>query len=238
MQIIAAYIIASLVVFAPASRAARASLTLTTHGEATVYVAGNFTRDFDVSYVLAVDTRRNNRSFTTIGVMMIGATDPGPSAEVGLANGYPSAKGTSGFVLGSHGHGTTSSAVWGLPCGATCTIELRGNSDHVSAYLDGRLAGTWSRSDLSIESPYIQINAEVYKEGDAISASVVTKKATAGGRALQAPICEFTTGGIEARSKSPTSIRFAGVYRSGARSTYAWLKSGTEGVTHCGGISQ
>jgi hypothetical protein len=234
MQIIAAYIIASLVAFAPSSHTARASLTLATHGEATVYVAGNFSRDFDVSYAFAIDTRRKNRSFTTIGVMMIGATDPGPSAEVGLANGYPSAKSTSGFVSGSHAHGTKSSDVWGLPCGATCTVELRGNSDHVSAFLDGRLAGTWSRPDLSIESPYIQINAEVYKEGDAISAFIVTKKATAGGRALQAPICEFTTGGIEARSTSPTSMTFSGVYRSGARSTYAWLKSGAEGVKHCG----
>src|SRR5450755_3675096 len=75
MQIIASYIIASLVAFAPSSHAARASLTSATHGEATVYIAGNFTRDFDVSYVIILDGQSKNRSFTTIGMMMIGATD-------------------------------------------------------------------------------------------------------------------------------------------------------------------
>lgn len=190
MQIIASLMLASLIAISPSSHAARAFLTLSSHGEATIYVAGDFTGDFDVSYDVTLVAPLNNRSFTTIGVMLIGASDPGPSAEVGLADGYPSAKSTSGFVVGSHAHGTTSSAVWGLRCGSTCTIELRGTSDRVSAYLDGRTAATWSRSDLAIKSPYIQINAEVYKVGDTISALIVTQKATARGRALQMPTCE------------------------------------------------
>ena len=223
MQIIASYIIAS--------------LTSATHGEATVYIAGNFTRDFDVSYVILLAGPSNNKSFTTIGMMLIGATDPGPTAEVGLAQDYPAANDVSGFAIGSRDHGTTSSAIWGISCGSTCTVELRGTSDHVYGYVGGRLAAAWSRTDLSIKGPYIQINAEVYQKGDAISASVVKKKAISADRALQVPICEFTTGGIEARASSPIVITFEGVYRSGARSTFAWLKSGAKGVTHCGRVT-
>ena len=70
-----------------------------------------------------------------------------------------------------------------------------------------------------------------------MSASVVKKEATAAGRALQMPVCEFTTGGIEARATSPVDMTFEGVYRSSARSTYAWLQSGAEGVKHCGSVT-
>ena len=146
MQIIASYIIASLIAFAPSSHGARASLTSATHGEATVYIAGNFTRDFDVSYVILLAGPSNNKSFTTIGMMLIGATDPGPTAEVGLAQDYPAANDVSGFAIGSRDHGTTSSAIWGISCGSTYTVELRGTSDHVYGYVGGRLAAAWSRT--------------------------------------------------------------------------------------------
>src|SRR5271163_41417 len=67
----------------------KAATALSTDGEATVYLMGDFTSDFDLRYRATLSASVSNRSWSTIGIMLLGRANPGRSVEIGLANGDP-----------------------------------------------------------------------------------------------------------------------------------------------------
>lgn len=91
-------------------------------------------------------------------------------------------------------------------CDAGCVIELRGDAFRIYAYLNGTLFETWSRSDLYLQHPSIQLNAEVHARGDTIEATLTPIRTIVAGRVVH-PTCAFTTRGIEPAGRSTLTFR-------------------------------
>lgn len=198
---------------------------VSTDGEATVYLNGDFLREFELSYDITFHPARHNRSLSFIDVILLGGIPPSGSITVGLMLGAPNPSALSAFVTTNRRGEKQKFEQFPLTCRSHCRLELKGNTTEFSASIQGRRIRTWSRSDVLMRKPYVQLNGEVSGPGDSIFALVAPIRMTAGGHSLR-PTCAFTTRGIEARSTSSHAFEFVGTSRSDARVTYVSLRTG------------
>jgi hypothetical protein len=112
-------------------------------------------------------------------------------------------------------------------CRDECLIELRGDARCIYAYVNGMRVAAWSRSDLYLQAPSIQLNAEAHGLGDSLQASLTPVRATAAGRELGHPTCAFTTRGIEPTGTA--ALQFRGTTND-AQATFLNLSSGKAGT--------
>ncbi len=181
-------------------------------GEATVYLPGNFSGAFDLAYKATLAKMRENRGFSWLSVLLIGKAVPGPGVSVGLANGDPNGRTISAFTSVTDAALKNSYQSHHVSCLRGCIIELRGDALKVEAFVEGVAVGTWPRSMLHLEMPSVQLNAEVNRSGDAVVASLSPLRTVADGKNLPKPVCAFTTRGIEPHTKGEL-LTFTGINR-------------------------
>jgi len=165
-------------------------------GEATVYLAGSFSAEFDVAYRAVLKPGDHNKSWSTLSILLVGRQIPGPGASVGLVSdaSHPRARPFTNVVYSNLKDDYKN---YGASCTTGCVIRLRGTAARIYAYVDGKEMASWSRSDLYLQRPYVQLNAEVHAAGDSVDASLTPVRAVVAGHALPHPTCAFTTRGIE-----------------------------------------
>lgn len=183
-----------------------------TDGEATVYLAGNFTANFDVAYRAVLKPGPRNKSWTSLGILLVGTQIPGPGAFVGLSSDPKTHAVTPYTYVDFPRQGQFEYKKQFGKCDAQCIIELRGDRARIFASINNSVVASWSRSDLYLQHPSIQINAQAHGTGDSIEASLIPMRTTAHGRALN-PTCAFTTRGIEPVGLS--TLRFTGTTNDG-----------------------
>jgi hypothetical protein len=190
------------------SHPAKAAIqSASTDGEATVYITNKFTRDFDIAYRAVLTPGAKNKSWTTLSMLLVGSRLPGPGATVGLATGDPKIRHPHPFVYVVYPGSMHSFHNFNTNCAAGCTIELRGDSRRIYACVDGVELASWSRSDLYLQQPYIQLNGEAHAAGDTLVASLSPIRTTVAGRSIKNPTCAFTTHGIEPRGLDTITFR-------------------------------
>lgn len=199
---------------------------VSTDGEATVYLRGNFTGAFDVRYRAAIASFPRNGSWSMVGLLLVGHI-PGPSAYVGVTS--PGNDGRNApFAMATELGGKSSYVTTPDACATSCVIELRGDHKEIQALVNGRVAMTWARAIVPLVDAGVQLNAEVSQPGDRIEASLTPIHAVADGRVLGTPTCGFTTQGV-APTLHGQSVLFAGGYRPGAPADFVALKTGRRG---------
>ena len=191
-----ALIVTSVAIFTryPAKAAVKSA---SSDGEATVYITDKFTQNFDIAYRAVLKPGAKNKSWTTLSMLLIGSRLPGPGATVGLATGSPAFRGPRPFIYVVYPDSTYSYHNSKTNCETGCTLELRGDGARIYAYVNGVDLASWSRSDLYLQRPYIQLNAEAHAAGDTLIASLSPIRTTVAGRSIKNPACAFTTRGIE-----------------------------------------
>lgn len=166
-------------------------------GEATVYSMGEFSAAFDVAYRAVLRPSARNNSWSTLSILLVGSQIPGPGASVGVASAPPHHRPLRPFTYVVYPGLKDDYESYSTSCVTGCVIELRGDARSIGAYVNGKRLASWSRSDLYIQHPHIQLNAEVHGPGDSIYALLIPVRTTAAGRRLPDPTCAFTTRGIE-----------------------------------------
>ncbi len=219
-------VLISFVVLTPSTSAA-AVTSASTDGEATVYITGDFSRDFDVAYNAVLREAPRNKGWSGVSLLLVGTVIPGPGVSIGLSTGDPSEHEIYAFtsVVDAHGHESYNNTP--ATCGAGCRIELRGTATSIDAVLNNRVISRWSRASMPLVNPSIQINAEVAKAGDTIHAVLTPVALTIGTRTLKSPTCAFTTQGVEPNGVG--ALTFSGAFRPGAQAAFVSLKTGHRG---------
>jgi hypothetical protein len=201
--------------------------SVSTDGEATVYLTSDFSRGFDLDYRVAFMPAPKNRSWSVVSILLLSGDGHGGSVSVGLSRGFPNATTLAAFTTSAapgKKQGFQSSPVI---CASSCRIELRGSVDAINAVVNGTAIESWSRQSLGIREPAVQLNAEVAGLNDIIFATVIPVQTVAAGKAIR-PTCAFTTQGVEPRP-SADGITFIGTRRQNARVTYISLVTGSTG---------
>lgn len=183
---------------AVASGVAAAVKSASSDGEATVYVTGTFSKDFDLAYRAVLKPGSRNKSWSTLSILLVGNQIPGPGATVGLVSNTPSSRTLRPFTYVIYPNATYKYQNYRTNCRAGCILELRGDEARIYAYVNGVETADWSRSDLYLQHPYIQLNAEAHGKGDTLNASLTPVRVLVAGHSLHRPNCAFTTRGIEA----------------------------------------
>lgn len=192
-------------------------------GEATVYLLGDFSGNFDIVYRGTLKPGPANKSWSTLSILLVGSRIPGPGVSVGLAE-VPSHRGAiKPFTYVVYPGATDDYVRHSMNCDVGCVLELRGDPRNVYAYVDGRRLGSWSRSDLYLRHPYVQLNAEVHEAGDSIRASLTAVRPVVAAGLVLHPTCGFTTRGIVPAGHR--TIAFRGT-TDNARATYTDLLTG------------
>lgn len=197
--------------------------TVSSDGEATVYLMGDYSGDFDLAYNVTFDPEPSNHSWSTVTLMLIGPLQPSAWISVGLSRGYPTRASFKVFTAsgGPRKSGTYKNS--SVRCALSCRIELRADKTTIYALVNGRKIETWARNAFTIIKPYVQLNGEVHAIGDRISARLDLARAVSAEKPLPRPLCAFTTQGVEARAIAPSGIAFSGARRRNARVTYVSL---------------
>ena len=206
--------------------ASAAVKSVSSDGEATVYLGGNFSGDFDVAYRAVLKPGTHNKSWSTLSILLVGRKIPGPGVSIGLSSNGSHSRAVAPFTYvvypnlkDGYKNGTAN-------CARGCVIELRGDSRNVYAVVDGKKLAAWPRSALALVSPAIQLNAEAHGAGDILDASLTPVRITTAGRALRHPKCAFTTRGIEPAGLA--TLTFHGE-NDGAPAAFVNLSTGTKG---------
>ena len=165
-------------------------------GEATVYLKGKFSRDFDVAYRAILKPAAHNNSWSSLSILLVGSQMPGPGASVGVASDPSHHTSVQAFTYVVYPSIKDNYESHSTSCAEGCLIELRGDTRNIYAYANGNMLASWSRSDLYLQHPHIQLNAEVHGPGDSIFASLTPVRTIVAGRILSHPTCAFTTRGI------------------------------------------
>ena len=166
-------------------------------GETTVYLKGKFSSDFDVAYRATLRPAAHNKSWSTLSILLVGSQIPGPGASVGVASDPTRHGSVRAFTYVVYPSLKDSYESHSTNCAEGCLIELRGDTRNIYAYVNGNMLASWSRSDLYLRQPRIQLNAEVHRQGDSIFASLTPFRNILAGHILPRPSCAFTTRGIE-----------------------------------------
>ena len=205
------------------SHAARSAVkSASTDGEATIYIAGNFTSDFDLAYRAVLKPGTRNKSWTSLGILLLGSQIPGPGAFFGLSGDPKHHSVTPYTYVNFPGRQLEYKKQIG-DCSDSCIIELRGDTARIYAYFNNKLLTSWSRSDLNLRGESIQLNAEAAGAGDELTASLTPLKTVSRGHVLASPKCAFTTRGIEPSGRS--TLRFTGSTNN-ALGHYVTLETG------------
>lgn len=199
---------------------------VSTDGEATVYLTADFSRNFDLDYQVVFLPAPKNKSWSTVSLLLLSGRGRGSSVSVGLSRGYPHASTLAAFTTSTAPGKKPSFESSPVTCTPTCRLQLRGSADALSAVVNGRRVGSWSRRSLAMRTPTIQLNAEVAELQDTISATVTPLSTVVAGTERR-PSCAFTTQGIEPRLSADHRIIFTGARRKNARVTYIALVSGS-----------
>jgi hypothetical protein len=195
-----------------------------TDGEATVYQPGDFRRAFVLAYDVAVRRFPANRSWSVVGVTVLGDAPPSDGMTVGVT---PSARGAEVFTSIVRGGRSTYRAS-GVMCAGTCRIELRATATTITALHGATVVGTWPRALFRMPHPAVQINGETSAPGDRLEATVATVRAVADGAPLPQPACAFSTRGIDVVRERNGVLQYAGVFDAQAP-RYISLASGLGG---------
>jgi len=220
-------VLVSLTLAVALGTAAVAKVTaVSTDGEGTVYLLGDFSGDFDVAYDVAFEPAPANRSWSTVSIALLGRT-PGASMSVGLSRGYPTPASLAGFTMANGPQQLMRYLPFPVTCTTTCLLELRSQQGFVYALIDGHRVGAWPRSAMPIAKPYVQLNAEVSRVGDHVAATLTPVHTLARGFALEAPVCAFTTQGVvPAAFGGRGALRFSGARDPNGPVTYLALVNG------------
>jgi hypothetical protein len=208
----------------------RAVKAVSSDGEATVYLKGDFSGGFDVAYNAVLSSQPENRSSTYVDIMLIGRENPGPAIEVGLTHTMPGTSAVRVFTSATRKHGSSALGTFAAACLPACELVLRGDRESVHAVFidrDGIVeAGTWRRSDFRLIRPYVQLNGEVTGRGDQISATLAPVRVVAASRDIASPTCGFTTRGVEPLRESNGVLSLSGAYRPDAPTSFVDLRYG------------
>jgi hypothetical protein len=210
---------------------------VSTDGEATMYVKGDFSGGFNVAYGAVLRSMPANRSATFLDVMLIGRQNPGPAVELGLTrdarNGFGALR---AFTAVTTRYGARRYSEAPIACAPACVLILRGDSRSFRASVmsdDGyREIGSWDRRDFDLREPYVQLNGEVAKTGDAIYGVLAPVRVVAAARELGTPSCAFTTRGVVPSRLPGGMLTFTGANRNGAPVTFVDLTRNRT-VTRC-----
>lgn len=203
---------------------------VSTDGEATVYRAGDFTREFDISYDVQFPPSQGNRSWTFVSLLLLGGRSGSGSISVGLSRGSSRDATFPGFVYVARPNSSPVYRRIEMQCSLHCAIELRGDSSNIYAVVRNRLVGTWRRTSLHLVKPYMQVNAEVTAIGDRISAHLTPLRSEIAGHPAPPPTCAFTTQGVRVHAAAG-GLSFTGQRDPHAGATFISLQTGATGDT-------
>ena len=208
---------------------------VSTDGEATIYVMGDFARGFNIAYNAVLPQLNLNRSASFLGITLLGRRTPGGSIALGLTRGEPS-QSLAVFVATTTARGARHYEAIPSVCLPACTLVLRGDRYGIYAFVvtaDGiRKLGAWARADFVMTRPYVQLNGEVAEPQDRIDATLIPLRVVVDSHDLPAPGCAFTTRGIAPGRDPSGRLRFTGTYRPDGAPAFIDLKSG-KAVEHC-----
>jgi hypothetical protein len=203
---------------------------VSTDGEATIYVIGNFTRGFNVAYDAVLRQERKNRSTTFLSVMLLGRRNPSGSIAIGLTRAAPAAESSELFVATTTPGGANHYETFPALCLPACGLILRGDRYGLYAFATTaggiQKLGSWARADFQLVKPYLQLNAEVAMPGDRIVATLAPLRVVVDSADLSQPRCAFTTRGIMPRRNPGGTLEFTGTYRSDAIASFVDLENG------------
>jgi hypothetical protein len=194
---------------------------ISTDGEATIYLSGDFSGGFNVAYSAQLRSMPANRSTIFLDLMLIGRKIPGSAIELGLTRDARSGFGAlRAFTAITTRYGAYRYAAFPVSCTPACVLILRGDRHgfHASVVSNDaiRRIGSWERSDFDLRGPYVQLNGEVTRTGDAIDAALRPVRVVAAASELAAPICAFTTRGVLPRRLPGGMLAFSGTNRNAA----------------------
>jgi hypothetical protein len=199
---VAAYIAATLTAAMAAVKSASSD------GEATVYLMADFTKSFDIAYRVTLKPAAHNKSWSSVSILLVGRQIPGAGASLGIISDPPSHTLVHSFTYVVYPNLKGDYNRQSGRCLTGCLIELRGDQHSIYAYVNDSLVASWSRSDLYLQHPHIQLNAEVHGVGDSIYAVLIPVRTVVADRTLPHPTCAFTTRGIEPAGL--TALKFRG----------------------------
>ncbi len=202
-----------------AFRADAAPKAFSTDAEATVYLNGDFRKDFFLEYVTEFWGDSHNTGWSTLAISFLGGPPPSDEVTIGVYGVVHS--GRVFTVVSRDGRRTFRDT--GIACVLACRLRLRGDRNGLFAYVDDIELGSWPRFWLRSPAPAVQLNAEVNTPGDRFTGSLDPERTTLGGRKLGVPTCGFTSRGIDVSETDWGTLSFAGTYEAGARTTYLRL---------------
>lgn len=201
---------------------------VSTDGEATIYLTGNFSRGFNVAYNAVLPKIRTNRSTTFLSLMLLGRHNPGSSIALGITRAAPD-QSLEMFVATTTPQGAKNYRAVPAVCLPACTLILRGDRYGLFAFaVTGEAVqklGSWARADFGFVRPYVQLNAEVTAPGDRIAATLIPMRVIADSQSLATPHCGFSTRGVMPRREPSGALTFAGTYRPQAQASFIDLKA-------------
>jgi hypothetical protein len=213
-----------------AAGSSRAAKPVSTDGEATIYVTGDFVHGFDLAYNALLRPMPANRGDIFVGIMLTGHEPHGPGIELGLNRDAVNPRLVRVFLSLNARHAAPSYTSFPARCTPACELILRGDRYGLYAAViteDGiQNIGAWSRAAFSLVQPYVQLNGEVTKPGDRIFAVLTPMRTVANSENLARPTCAFTTRGIVPRREPGGLLIFSGAYRTDAPSSFIDLKTG------------
>jgi hypothetical protein len=206
-------------------------------GKATVYLMGDFSGGFNVAYGGVLRSMPANRARIVLDLMIVGAKKPGSSVELGLTrdarNGFGALR---AFTAVRTRYGGYRYSEFPVSCAPACVLILRGDRQSFYALVAGndaiRQIGAWRRTDFHLREPYVALNGEVMKAGDAIDGALTAVRVVAAARQLPSPACALTTRGILAHRLPGGTLTFSGTYRNDAPVSFIDLTRGRM-VTRC-----
>ena len=202
-------------------RADAAPKALSTDGEATLYLRGDFRRDFLMEYNVEFAAAYDNKGWSTFSITFLGGPPPSDAVTVGV---YGVAHSGRVFTAVTRDGRLTFRPTRHV-CAPACRLSLRGDVNGLSAFLDDVWLQSWPRFSLRAPASAFQLNGEVSTPGDRVTIEVSPVRTTAGGRKLGMPTCGFTTRGIRVREEQYGALTFAGVYTESAPASYVKLPS-------------
>jgi hypothetical protein len=197
-------------------------------GEATVYISGDFSQPFDLSYAATIDETPRNRSWSYVGILLLGDPLPSDSVEVGLFR-VAGSRGRPSLFTSITMRGSSSGFKDEGLCAPNCVIELRGDRTNIEALANRRVIHRRKRTEFHMAKSYIQLNGEVALAADKISARLRPLKTTLDSHSLRSPTCAFTTQGIEVRQSGDHALTFEGTFRPASKVAYYSLADGKSG---------
>jgi hypothetical protein len=195
-----------------------------TDGEATVYQTGDFRGSFVLSYDVTMRRFPSNRSWSVVGVTVLGDAPPSDGITVGV---MPTGSGANVFTS-SVRNGKATYRDSGLSCADGCRIELRATRTTIAALRGTTVVQTWPRTLFRLPRPAVQINAETSAVGDRLAAVIAIVRAEANGTPLPQPECAFSTKGIDVVRVRNGALRYTGVFDASAP-RYESLATGRRG---------